>query len=281
MSESRLYGWRHLLGAVWAIFLKDMRVFLTYPMNALMRIVEPMMWLTPVYFLSRSFQVGGVNVGLQAYAGTSDYMAFLVLGSAVSAYLSAVFWGMGFSLKNEMNSGVLESNWLTPVPPAVQLVGRSLWSVFLTSLNIVVIGLCVWLLFGFDLAGAVLPALAFLAPLLIAFYGFGFALSGVVLLANEANNVIDIVSNNLTVLCGSNFPVQVLPRPLLALALGLPLTYAYDAVRGLLLGTRTMMPVAQEFMIIVALMLVTVPLGLVVLKRVEAVCKTQGKLGMH
>jgi len=27
-----------------------------------------------------------------------------------------VFWGMGLSLKTEMDTGVLESNWMLPVP---------------------------------------------------------------------------------------------------------------------------------------------------------------------
>ena len=216
----RLSGWRHYLRAVWAIFKKDVLVFLSYPMNAVMRLIEPVMWITPVYFLSRAFAVDGKNIGLEAFSGTTDYMAFLVLGSFISSFVSAVFWGMGFSLKNEMDTGVLESNWLTPVPVMVQLIGRSLYSLFITVVNGVSIGLIVWLLFGFEFVGPLLPALLVMLPLLIALYGFGFGLAGVVLMTNNANNVIDIVSNNITVLSGSQFPITVLPRPIMAISLG-------------------------------------------------------------
>ena len=277
----RVSGWRHFAMAVWAIFRKDLQVFFSYPLNALMRLIEPVMWLTPVFFMARSFQIDGVNTGFQAYSGSADYMGFLVLGGLVSSYVSAVFWGMGFSLKNEMDAGVLESNWLTPIPVLVQLVGRSLFSIFLTTLNTIGITLIVWTLFGFNFVGPVLPALLTLIPLLIALYGFGFGLAGVVLLTNNANNIIDIVSNNITILSGSQFPVTVLPRPLLAVSLALPLTYAYDAIRGILLNTNTLLPFATEIWILVGFMFVSFTLGYLIFRRIERKCRSLGTLAQH
>lgn len=276
-----LNGWSHHLRALGAIFRKDLQVFMSYPVNAVMRILEPLMWMTPVYFMARSFAVDGVNVGLHAYTGTTDYMAFFMIGGAISAYVSAVFWGMGFALKNEMDTGVLESNWLTPAPLLVQMLGRSLFSVFLTTINILTIGTIVWLLFGFEFTGKVLPALVTIAPLLIALYGFGLGLAGVVLISNNANNIIDLVSNNITILSGAHFPVSVLPRPLLAVSLALPLTYAYDAVRGQLLGTTTLMPLPLAQGILVAFMFVTVAGGLIVFGRIQDRCRQMGTLAQH
>jgi len=274
-------GWRHALMAIAAIFRKDLQVFLSYPLNVIMRLVEPVMWLTPVYFMARSFQVDGVNIGLRAYTGTSDFIAYLVLGSLISSYVSAVAWGMGFALKNEMDTGVLESNWLTPVPVLVQLIGRSCFSIFLTTLNTLGVGLAIWLLFGFSFVGSIGPALLVLLPLIVALYGFGFGLAGVVLLTNNANNIIDIVSNNITKLSGSEFPVTVLPRPLLAISLALPLTYAYDAIRGHLLHTETLLPFGTELLILVACMFVFFTLGYLVFRRIERRCRSIGTLSQH
>lgn len=274
-------GWRHALMAIAAIFRKDLQVFLSYPLNVIMRLVEPVMWLTPVYFMARSFQVEGVNVGLQAYTGTTDYIAYLILGSLISSYVSAVAWGMGYALKSEMDTGVLESNWLTPVPVLVQLVGRSCFSIFLTTLNTLGVGLAIWLLFGFSFVGSIGPALLVLLPLIIALYGFGFGLAGVVLLTNNANNIIDIVSNNITKLSGSEFPVTVLPRPLLAISLALPLTYAYDAVRGHLLHTETLLPFGAELLILVVCMFAFFTLGYLVFRRIERRCRSIGTLSQH
>src|SRR5512138_224446 len=121
-------SWRSYVRAALAIAKKDWITFFRYPMNALFRVIEPLAWLTPVYFLGRSFAGSGGNAGFAAYTGTADYMSFVLVGTVLASYIAAVFWGMGFSLKTEMDSGVLESNWLTPVPRPLMLVGQTLAS---------------------------------------------------------------------------------------------------------------------------------------------------------
>jgi hypothetical protein len=59
-----------------------------------------------------------------------------------------------------------------------------------------------------------------------------------VLLMRDANTLVDVSSYVVTMLSGANFPVHVLPGFLLPIALALPLTYGYDALRGALLDTR-------------------------------------------
>ncbi|WIV11596.1 ABC transporter permease [Proteiniborus sp. MB09-C3] len=273
---------RNYILAILAITRKDIKVFFRYPVNALFRIVEPIMWITPVYFLAKSFQIAGENVGFAQYTGTTDYMAFLILGSIVSSFVSAVLWGMGFSLKNEMDSGVIESNWLTPVPLWVQLIGRSLFSLFITTLNSLSVAFLVWLLFGFNIvASGILPAIITLIPLLIALYGLGFGIASLVLITNNANNIIDISNFILNTICGSDFPIIVLPRFILALSLSLPLTYGYDAIRGIMLGTNTLLPIHMEQLILIGFMVVGLILGHYILKKVEKHCKTIGNIGFH
>lgn len=277
-----LYKLRNYTKAIYAITKKDVKVFFRYPVNALFRIIEPIMWITPVYFLAKSFQIAGENVGFRQYTGTTDYMAFLILGSIVGSFVSAVLWGMGFSLKSEMDSGVIESNWLTPVPLWVQLIGRSLFSLFITALNSLSVAFIVWLLFGFNImSSGILSAIITLVPLLIALYGLGFGIASLVLITNNANNIIDITNFILNTISGSDFPVIILPRFILAISLALPLTYGFDAIRGMMLGTNTLLPIHIEQLILVGFMVVGVLVGYRVLKRVEKYCKTIGNIGFH
>lgn len=274
--------YKNYIKAILAITKKDIKIFFRYPVNALFRIVEPIMWITPVYFLAKSFQIGGENVGFGQYTGTTDYMAFLILGSIVGSFVSAVLWGMGFSLKNEMDSGVIESNWLTPIPLWVQLIGRSIFSLFITTLNSLSVAFLVWLLFGFNIiASGILPAIITLIPLIIALYGLGFGIASLVLITNNANNIIDISNFMINTICGSDFPVVVLPRFILAVSLALPLTYGFDAIRGIMLGTNTLLPIHIEQLILVAFMIIGIVLGRYILKKVERYCKTIGNIGFH
>ncbi len=274
-------SWRSHARAVLAIAKKDCLRFARYPLNAVFRVLQPLIWLTPVYFLGRSFATPSGNEGFAGYAGTGDFMSFILLGAVLSDFVAAVFWGMGFSLKEEMDAGVLESNWLAPVPRLLLLVGRTVASLALTTLTSAVMLLLAWFLFGFRITGNALVALVPLAPTLVALYGFGFAFAAVVLLLREANTLIDVSSYLVTLLSGSQFPIGVLPRFLVPLSLALPLTYGYDALRGVLLGTRTILPLRYEIALLLAAMVLLTALGYGVFRWVERRCQELGTLGMH
>lgn len=274
-------SWRSYLRAALAIARKDWIVFFRYPMNALFRVIEPLAWLTPVYFLGKSFAGPAGNTGFAAYTGTADYMSFILIGAVLANYISAVFWGMGYALKTEMDSGVLESNWLAPIPRALLLVGQTLASLTITTLNSAGMLFLAWLVFGFRVSGSLLAAALTLAPMLVALYGFGFAFAALVLLLRDANTLVDVSNFVVSTLSGSQFPVQVLPRLLLPLALALPLTYGFDAVRALLLGATPLLGVGYEIAILLAFMAVMAPLGYMVFLRVERRVRTLGTLGQH
>ena len=273
--------WCSKLGAVVAIARKDWLHFIRYPMNAVFRIIEPIVWLTPVYFLGKSFATGEGNAGFAAYSGTADYMSFVLLGWMLSSYVSAVFWGMGYSLKTEMDSGVLESNWLAPVSRPLLLVGQTVANLTITTVKSAGTLFLAWLFFGFRVTGNLLSACAVVVPVLVALYGFGFAFAALVLLIREPNPVIDVSNFLITLVSGSEFPVSVLPKFLLPVSLAIPLTYGYDAVRGYLLNTRTILPIQHEIVILLVCMGVMVPAGYAVFKVVERRCRALGTLGFH
>ena len=202
-------------------------------------------------------------------------------GGVVSFYLSAVLWGMGYSLKNEMDSGVLESNWMTPMSRPLLLVGRTLANLGIATLNNLSMLLLGWLLFGLRISGNLLSAVLVLLPMLVGLYGFGFAFAAVVLLIRNPNTLIDVSNFLLTGLSGTWFPIQVWPKFLLPIALAIPLTYAQDAVRGCLLGTHTILPLGYEIAILVASMVVMAPMGYLVFKLIDRRCRQLGTLGLH
>jgi ABC-2 type transport system permease protein len=274
-------SWQSHVRAALAIAKKDFITFYRYPLNALFRVIEPIAWLTPVYFLGRSFAGPNGNAGFAAYTGTSDYMSFILVGAVLSNYVAAVFWGMGFALKNDMNAGVLETNWMMPIPRALLLAGMTLASLAITTLNSAVMLLLASLAFGFQVGGGVLAAALTLVPMLIALYGFGFAFVAAVLLMRDANTLVDVSNYVVSTLSGSQFPVNVLPRLLLPLSLAIPLTYGYDAVRGFLLGSATLLPLEYEIAILLLFMCAMVPIGFLIFKRVELRCRMLGTLSQH
>ncbi len=269
------------LRALFVIARKDWKVFWRYPLNAVSNIFQPIIWITPVYFMGKAFSTNGKALGFEAYSGTSDYMSFILLGTVLSNFILTVFWGMGYALKNDMDAGVLESNWLTPVPRLLMLIGRTLTSLLTTAITSAVMLLVAGLLFGFRPTGNTLAAFLTALPMLVGLYGFGFAFAGIVLLMREANTMVDVGSFLVQGFSGTNFPIQSLPSWLIPIALALPLTYGLDAVRGFLLKTQTILPIPVEIALLVVSMFVMLWFGAWVFHRVERRVRTLGTIGQH
>lgn len=272
---------RTQLRALFVIARKDWKVFWRYPLNAVSNILQPIIWITPVYFMGQAFSTNGEATGFAAYSGSGDYMSFILIGTALSNFILTVFWGMGYALKEDMDSGVLESNWLTPVSRILILIGRTLTSLLTTTITSLIMLVIAGALFGFRPTGNTLAAFLVAIPMLLGLYGFGFAFAAVVLLMREANTLVDVSSFLVQGLSGANFPVKSLPYWLIPISLMLPLTYGFDAVRGFLLKTNTLLPLPAEVALLIVFMFVMLWLGSRVFYKIERRVRTLGTLGQH
>jgi len=278
LSQPTLYS--HLR-ALYALIRKDWKQYWRYPLNAVSSVFQPLIWIAPVYFMGQAFSVNGKAIGFSQYSGTTDFMSFILLGTVLESFINAVFWGMGYALKNDMDSGVMESNWLTPIPRLLILVGHSVTNLIITAITSLGMLLFGGLVFGFNASGDVLKALLPIIPMMLGLYGFGFAFAAVVMLMREANTLVDVSSFLVQIFSGSNFPVNALPRFLLPVALALPLTYGLDAVRAHLIGTKTILPLQWEMILLVVFMLVMLWIGTTAFKSLERRVRTLGTLGQH
>jgi ABC-2 type transport system permease protein len=274
-------NWRTQLRALFVIARKDWKVFWRYPLNAVSQVFQPIIWITPVYFMGKAFSTNGQALGFAAYSGTGDYMSYILLGTVLTNFILTVLWGMGYALKQDMDAGVLESNWLTPVPRLLILVGRTLTSLLTTTIISLIMLVIASTLFGFKPTGNTLAAFLTAVPMLIGLYGFGFAFAALVLIMREANTLVDVSSFLVQGFSGTNFPIQSLPSWLIPISLALPLTYGLDAVRGWILQTETILPIRVEVLLLVVSMFVMLGVGSWVFYRVERRVRTLGTLGQH
>lgn len=269
------------LRALRAIAHKDWKQYWRYPLNALSTVFQPIIWLAPAYFMGRAFSLGGQAVGFAQYSGTTDFTSFIILGAVLGNFINAVFWGMGYALKNDMDSGVMESNWLMPIPRLLILVGRSLTNLLVTAVTSLGMLVAAGSVFGFHPTGDVWSAVLVVLPMLIGLYGFGFAFAALVLIVREANTMVDMSAFLVQIFSGTDFPITVLPKWLLPIALALPLTYGMDAFRGFLIKTRTILPLQTEIVLLLVFMFVMLWLGSLAFAALERRVRRLGTLGQH
>lgn len=269
------------LRALFALIRKDWKQYWRYPLNAISSVFHPLVWIAPVYFMGLAFSHDGKALGFAQYSGTTDFMSFILLGTMLENFINAVFWGMGYALKNDMDSGVMESNWLTPIPRLLILIGHSVTNLVVTAITSAGMLLFGGLIFGFHPTGDVLAALLPILPMMIGLYGFGFAFAALVMLMREANTMVDLSSFLVQIFSGSNFPVNALPRYLLPVALALPLTYGLDSVRARLIGTTPLVPLNVEMILLIVFMFVMLWIGTAAFRALERRVRMLGTLGQH
>jgi ABC-2 type transport system permease protein len=269
------------LRALFMIAKKDWKQYWRYPLNALSQVMNPLIFLSPVFFLGQAFSVNGQAKGFEAFSGTSDYVSFILLGTVLNNFIMTVFWGIGYALKNDMDAGVLESNWLMPISRPLLLVGRTFTSLLITTLTSLGMLLVAGLLFGFHPTGNALQALVPVLPMLIGLYGFGLAFGAIVLLMRDANTMVDISSYLVGLFSCSQFPVQSLPVYLVPISLAIPLTYGFDAVRAIMIKTHSIIPIPYEIGLLFVFMFVMSWIGLRVFASMELKVRTRGTLGQH
>ncbi|NTW43213.1 MAG: ABC transporter permease [Anaerolineaceae bacterium] len=272
---------RSNINILFVIAKKDWKVYWRYPFNAVTAVFNPLIWLAPIFFLGKAFSQDGQALGFAGYSGSTDYMSFLIISAVISNFISTVFWGMGYSLKNDMDAGVLESNWMAPINRLLLLVGRSLNNLFITTITSILMVILAALMFGFHPTGNLLAAILTLLPMLLGLYGFGFAFAALVMIMREANTMVDMGSFLVDLLSGSQFPVNALPRWLLPIALSIPLTYGFDAVRGWLLKTKTILPMHQEINLMLIFMVLMIIIGIIAFTALERKVRAKGTLGQY
>ncbi len=275
-----MYIRRNLIAAK-ARFWVGLKIYFRYPLKMLQVFIDPIIWLAPFYFMQKTFSSGGSLKGFEQYSGNSDFMGFLVIGYMITAYINTTFWGLGYTLKDEMWQGVLESNWSTPVNRINLLVSRCSFDFVAVTVENIITGIVCYFAFGFTITSSILKFLAFLIPGIIGMLGIGIAVASLVLMAKEANGIIDVSSSLISGLSGGFFPIKVMPRIFMMLALALPLTYLNDSSRAILIGQDTILPLKAEFVIILAAMFVLMFIGSFIFMRVERRCRASGNLSGH
>jgi ABC-2 type transport system permease protein len=204
-------GLRESLRAVWATAAYTLRVRLRYPFDTVMWFLNLLIWLPPLYFLGRAFEVDGRLPGFAAHAGTDNYAAFLVVGWVAAGFVYAAYWGVGFSLYEEMIGGTLEALWLMPAPRWTLLVGRSVHMLVTTTVQSAVVLAAAHAL-GVRFTPDALRAVWVLLPALVALYGLGLAVAALVLVAKHPGELVDLMSYGMNLVSGDRMPVASLPK---------------------------------------------------------------------
>lgn len=273
------------LRALRAAGLMSLRQIRRYPTNLLGTIFWPVLLPAVWVLMGQAYSGGGDPAALNAFAsrsGTTGVTLFVFVGYLMYMWLSALLWGPGTALRQEQIRGSLEAVFLTPVSRLVPLFGPTLTNIVWIVMDLFVMGLAAWLLFG-----VVLPLQGMLLAFAItligvpAMYAMGALFGAGVLRFGEIGPAVQFTRGGLSMLCGITFPIAMLPNWAQATAGAMPPTYIVDAMRSALLKSATPADLAPAAASLIALAVAFTILAVLVFRRLEASARRSGMLGRY
>jgi ABC-2 type transport system permease protein len=171
----------------------------------------------------------------QAIGAPQEYVGFVVMGGAMTAFWMNVLWSMSSQLYWEKEQGNLALYIMAPNSMMAVLLGMALGGLFATTLRALVIIALGTLFFKVEYEVSnffQLLAVFFLA--MVALYGMGMmAASLFLLLSREAWHISNLATEPIYLVSGFYFPIRNLNFWVAAAASFIPLTLGLDAMRQL------------------------------------------------
>lgn len=268
--------------AALAIARKDVIMLTRYRVSVFALVFTPLyQGVVPAFLFGASFAVGGRSLGLASSIGTENLAGFIFLGGVVSGLVATAFWQMAWGLRNEMDNGTLEPSWLTPTRRDTFVIGRALAGMtffIFSQVSLFAIGIG---FFGLRFDAGILRAVPALVVAVVAMIGVGYLVAAAVLLVREANFLVDSTNYLFAIASGSAFPITLLPGLFQGMALLLPTTYALDLLRQSAIGSRPLFDPTVEFVALLAVSALVVPLGRRVFDAADHRMRVTGGLAQH
>ena len=221
----------------------------------------------------------------RALDAPEEYIGFVVIGGAITAFWLNVVWLMAAQLYWEKDQGNLQLYFVAPIHLMSILVGMAFGGLVMTSMRAVVILVLGSVLFGVEYHLSNPPLLvAVLFITLIALYGLGMLLSSVFLLwGREAFHLTQLLEEPVYFLGGVNVPVRALGPVAGVVIATLPIAVGLDAMRQLAFPgeTQGVLPASTEALILIGMAVVFLVLAYAALRFLERLARREGRLTLR
>jgi ABC-2 type transport system permease protein len=219
----------------------------------------------------------------RALNAPEEFIGFVVLGGAMTAFWLNVVWMMAAQFYWEKDQGNLELYFTAPMHLMSILAGMAIGGLVMTSSRaLAVIGIGS-LLYGvtYDIAQPWLLAGVFFLTM-IPLYGMGMLFASLFLLwGREAYHLAELLQEPIYFLGGVNFPLRSLGTVSALIAATLPLAVGLDAMRQLAFpgpASEGVLSVGVEIAILVAMGIIFLIGARLALSYLEKLARREGRL---
>jgi ABC-2 type transport system permease protein len=219
----------------------------------------------------------------RAIGAPEDYIGFVVVGGAMTAFWMNVLWSMSSQLYWEKEQGNLALYIISPAPMMAILLGMAVGGLFATLLRAIAIIAVGSLIFEVTYTvSSFWQLIAVFSLSMIALYGLGMMTASIfLLLSREAWHLANLAMEPVYLVSGMYFPVKNLGFWAAAAASVIPLTLGLDAMRQLVFASGPslgFLSVETEIIVLILLSVVFVTAARFLLAYIERLAVREGRL---
>jgi len=222
----------------------------------------------------------------RALEAPEEYIGFVVLGGAMTAFWLNVVWMMAAQFFWEKDQGNLELYFTAPMHLMSILAGMAIGGLVMTSSRAVAVIAIGSLVYGvtYDIQQPWLLVAVFILTM-IPLYGLGMLFASLFLMwGREANHLAELLQEPIYFLGGVNFPLRAI-GPIAGLMMAtLPLAVGLDAMRQLVFAgsdVEGVLPVGTEMIILAVMGVVFIVGARFALRHLEHLARREGRLTLR
>jgi ABC-2 type transport system permease protein len=219
----------------------------------------------------------------RAIQAPEDYIGFVVVGGAMTAFWMNILWSMSSQLYWEKEQGNLALYIISPASMMAILLGMALGGLFATLLRAITIMVFGSLLFNVTYyVYSFWQLIAIFTLSMVALYGLGMMSASIfLLLSREAWHISNLATEPVYLISGMYFPIKNLGFWGSAIGSFIPLSLGLDAMRQLIFKsgpTLGFLSVQIEIVILIALSIIYVVSAKFLLAYIEKIAVREGRL---
>ncbi len=172
-----------------------------------------------------------VSSSFIAYAKTTDYLSYLILGQVIGTFVFSSLMSTGQSILYDIHEGVFNHFLISPSHSILFFVGSYLETLIHACIQAVIIFILGILLGMNNIHVRTQEFMIFIFLLLISSFSLSVFLSAFIIYFKDTYLTESTLSLAIALLCGISFPIEYLPTPLKYLSNAIPLTHLLKLFR--------------------------------------------------
>ena len=200
-------------------------------------------------------------------SGSTSYFDFIAPGMMMMTVMMSVMTGLPEAITMERQLGTLDGVMVAPVNRLSIILGKALAQTARGLLQGLIIMLIAVTLFGVTIQGSVLVVLGLLLLGVYSFVGLGITLTSIAKDQSTAVMIMMTIMFPMIFLSGIMFPVKMMPGFIQTISSFLPLTYAADAMRKVMVLGAGITQISTDLIILVVFGAVMLAIAVPLFKR--------------